>query len=181
MAYDVYTLAGYVLEVKDVGEFDKRIVFFSKDHGVVSVLAVGTARPASKLRGFLMRFARIDIDVVHGKSGYRLVRAKSGESGFVVHKKNAYIVLARIAELLRVLLPEHAPHEPSFRVFEEVSTYLENTIVSDEKIDSLYYTAALQLLTALGYRKEAAITDGLASMRAEYEHILYENQISLMV
>ncbi len=181
MAYDVYTLTGYVLEIKDSGEFDKRFKFLSKEHGIINILAIGTAKPASKLRGFITRFAKIDIDVVHGKSGYRLVRARCKENGFVVHKKEAYMILSRISDFLSNILPLHAAHNESFLVFEKLATYLENNIVTDEKINSIFYTFALELLGVLGYRQVKDIPESEREMQNEYEHVLNENGMSNVI
>lgn len=183
MAYDVYTLTGYVFQVRDSGEFDKRFIFFSKDHGILSVLAVGTARPASKLRGYLTRFCRLDIDVVHGKSGYRLVRARASETGFLVYKRESYQILSRFSELVLLLLPEHAAHTESFTVFEDLANYLENTIVIPDNIDYLYYLYAMRLLSVLGYRSPQPNfeTHSLDSVKIEYEKILHENGLFIMI
>ncbi len=183
MAYDVYTLSGFILEIKDTGEFDKRITFFSKERGIIDAKAISAGKPGSKLRGFLVRFCFVYIDVVHGRTGYRLVRAKSGDQGFLIHKKEAYFILARFCRLISSILPEEVLHEGTFQTFFGLMEYLEKNIVTDDKINSIYYRYALRLFKELGYVDKDKNIENITemNMQKEYEYILNENGVTYMI
>lgn len=183
MAYDVYTLSGFILEVKDTGEFDKRITFFSKERGIIEAKAISAGKPGSKLRGFLVRFCFVHIDVVHGKTGYRIIRARSGDQGFLIHKKESYFVLARFSKLIASILPEEVLHEGTFQTFFSLMEYLEKNIVVDSKISTIYYKYSLRLLKELGYVDKDKNIENIAEldMQKEYEYILNENGIANMI
>jgi len=175
MAYDVYTLDGFVIDIRDSGEFDKNITFFSKDAGIVNVKAISASKPTSKMRGFLIRFCYIDIDVVHGKTGYRLIRARSFDNGFLIHKKEAYFLLCRFQKLIMMLLPEGALHSGVFNIFHNLVKHLEKNIITDNDIGILFYKYALLVLRELGYRAHTDPNINFQEQKREYEFILYEN------
>lgn len=183
MAYDVYTLSGFILEVKDTGEFDKRITFFSKERGILEAKAISAGKPGSKLRGFLVRFCFVYIDVVHGRTGYRLIRARTGDQGFLIHKKEAYFVLARFSKLINAILPEEVLHEGTFQTFFSLMEYLEKNIITDHKVNSTYYQYALRLFKELGYVDKDKNIKNLKEidMQKEYEYILNENGVTYMI
>ncbi len=183
MAYDVYTLSGFILEVKDVGEFDKRITLFSKERGIIEAKAISSGKPGSKLRGFLVRFCFVYIDVVHGRTGYRLIRARSGDQGFLIHKKEAYFVLARFSKLIGSILPEEVLHEGTFQTFFNLMEFLEKNIITDNKINTTYYYYALRLFKELGYVDKGKNIENIPDsiMQKEYEYVLNENGITYMI
>ena len=103
MAYDIYTMNGIVLDVYNHKEWDKKFVFFSKEFGIINIVGIGLQRPKSKLRSYITRFCNISVDVVHGKTGYRLVRAVSNNQGFFLYKKEAYFILNKTTKLIRII------------------------------------------------------------------------------
>jgi len=193
MAYDIYTVSGVILEIWNQGEWNKKFSFLSKEYGIIVVTAIGAQRPASKMRGYINRFSSISIDVVHGKSGYRLVRARNTSSGLVVYKKESYFILARVSKLLQGLLPIGAPHPESFFLFTSLCVYLQNTIVLESNADKIFYETALRLLSLLGYRKGHELGFSLSTynefdlriqestLMREYELILSENGLSYVI
>ncbi len=193
MAYDVYTVSGVVLDVWNHKEWDKKFIFFSKEYGIINITAIGTQRPKSKMRGFINRFCFIEIDIVHGKTGYRLIRARSNIGGFLIHKKESYFVLSRVSKLFQGLLPDNAPHDDSFLLFVELGKYLENNLIIKDNINKIFYETALRLLAILGYRESSILGSKLGnfnefdlkineiSLIKEYENILTENGLADMI
>lgn len=175
MAYDVYTISGFVIDIRDSGEFDKNIVFFSKEKGIINIRAISAGKSTSKMRGFLIRFSLLDVDVIHGNKGYRLIRARSFDSGFLIHKKEVYFLLARFQKLISMLLPEATVHVGVFNVFYDLVNYLEKNIISDTNAMFLFYKYALLVLEQLGYRSGVEIESDVNKLKKEYEYILYEN------
>jgi recombinational DNA repair protein (RecF pathway) len=181
MAYDVYTLSGYVINVRESGEYDKTITFFSKENGIIDVKAISAGKSTSKMRGFLIRFCCLDIDIVHGKTGYRLTRARSLGSGFLIHKKEVYFLLTRFQKFIILLLPNETPHPGVFMVFSQLMDFLEKNIITDLDIDQLYYEYSVLVLTELGYRENKILNKDLKNLKKEYDFILYENGIQNMI
>lgn len=181
MAYDVYTFSGYIINVRDSGEYDKNITFFSQEKGVIDVRAISANKSTSKMRGFLIRFCYLDIDVVHGKTGYRLTTTRTHGNGFLIHKKEAYFLLARFQKFILLLLPNETPHSGVFAVFKNLVDFLENNIITDSQIDYLYYKYALLVLLELGYQSGDISEKSLSDLRKEYDFILYENGILNMI
>ena len=177
MAYDVYTLSGFILQIRESGEFDKNLVFFSKERGLINIKAISAGKSTSKMRGFLIRFCFLDIDVVHGKTGYRLTRARTFDNGFLIHKKESYFLLSKFEKLITLLLPPETSHVGVFSVFCELMQYIETNIVTDSLIDFLYYKYALLALAELGYRENKDLSLDTGVLKKEYDYILYENGI----
>ncbi|OGI77438.1 hypothetical protein A3C57_00720 [Candidatus Nomurabacteria bacterium RIFCSPHIGHO2_02_FULL_33_12] len=177
---------GIVLDVYNHKEWDKKFVFFSKEFGIINIVGIGLQRPKSKLRSYITRFCNISVDVVHGKTGYRLVRAVSNNQGFFLYKKEAYFILNKTTKLIQELLPIGAPHINSFLLFVSLSNYLENNIVLDSNSNKIFYKNALNLLSALGYRKEAKLVDETVdynenNLIKEYVTILSENGLANVI
>ena len=182
MAYDVYTLKGYVLKVQEYGEYDKRFIFLSEEKGLIEVIAISAMKSISKLRGFITRFCYIEINVVHGKRGYRLTRAKISGRGFLVHSKEAYYLLARFSELVLSILPLGASSIETNQIFDEITIFLENNIITDTDSNNLYYKYALKLLNEMGYRdSNLALPDSSLEQKQELQDILSLNGIKNML
>jgi recombinational DNA repair protein (RecF pathway) len=193
MAYDVYTVSGVVLDVWNHKEWDKKFLFFSKEYGIINITAIGTQRPKSKMRGFINRFCFIEIDIVHGKTGYRLIRARSNMGGFLIHKKESYFILSRISKLFIGLLPDNVPHYDSFLLFVHLGKYLENNLILKDNSNKIFYETALRLLAILGYYRlgdsvfdlskfnEFNLKINESSLVKEYENILTENGLANMI
>lgn len=193
MAYDVYTINGVVLDVWNHKEWDKKFTFYSKEYGIMNIVAIGLQRPKSKLRGYIIRFCNISIDVVHGKSGYRLVRARSSLSGFLMYKKESYFLLSRVSKLFQDILPSTVPDTRSFLLFVSLGKYLENNIILKSSANKIFYETALRLFSVLGYRKEYEFDFELTNynqfnlkideskLLSEYEAILNENGLRSVI
>ncbi len=183
MAYDVYTWNGYILELRNSSEYDKRITLFSKENGLVEAVAISSAKPGSKMRGFLMRFANVSVDVVHGRTGYRIVKIRSSDQGFVMHKKEAYFVLARFSKLVMYLLPSQVESIEAYRVLENLAYFLENNMITESNVDNIYYEYALKLLTSLGYTKQPFDVSMLpvSEKIKMYEYVLNENGMAVVL
>lgn len=63
-----YTSEAIVLARKDLGEADKILVLFTKNHGKLSILAKGVKKPKSRKRGHLEVFSHIRFSASKGKN-----------------------------------------------------------------------------------------------------------------
>lgn len=63
----VYTTEALVLGVKNWGEADKIITFFSREHGRIQATAFGCRRPKSPLAGPLQLFNTVEVQLTKGE------------------------------------------------------------------------------------------------------------------
>lgn len=61
-----YTTEAIVLRVKNWGEADKMLQFFSRDHGRIPAVAFGCRRPKSPLAGGMQLFNHLDVTLQQG-------------------------------------------------------------------------------------------------------------------
>lgn len=71
----MYNTTAFVLSRKERKEADYLVTLFTERYGRVSATAIGVRKPGAKLRGHLENFAKTDVHLVSGKSGYRLIGA----------------------------------------------------------------------------------------------------------
>ncbi len=183
MAYDVYSLTGFVVDVRDHKEFDKVFTFFSKEQGFVDIYATSISKPESKLRSFIVRYCYLDIEIVHGKTGYRLIRARSNENGFLVHKKEAYFLLNKFCNLLKNLIPKNVPDSLAFMVLVSLTNHILNNVITSSDVEKIFLIKALELFSAMGYREKDKSLENISvfEMKTEYESILDENGLTNMI
>ena len=74
--HEKYTTRGFVLFASAYREADKIISIYTEDFGLVSAVAAGVRRSASKLRYHTQNFSVRSFSLVHGRDLWRLVGAE---------------------------------------------------------------------------------------------------------
>ena len=151
MAYHIYHTEALILGGLMRGEGDRLLYCYTKELGFILVHAKSVREGRSKLRYALQTFAHTHIDLVSGKSGWRLVSARPidsfRESWDHAEKRR---ILARHAQLLRRLIQGEERHE---KLFDDVlsSVYFLHSLTKDESLSDVELLMVVRLLDELGY------------------------------
>lgn len=114
MAYKAH---GIVVGVKNWGEADKRVSFFTEERGRIPALAFGCRRPKSPLAAPLQLFFVLELDLVAGKrmdtvrQAQIITRPKK-----MMEDLNVMAYAAFVAEFVRDFLPEGIPEPMVYKL-----------------------------------------------------------------
>ncbi len=117
MHHHRYQVPAIVLASEERQEASRLIFLLTSELGLVSALAQGVRLPQAKLRAHLQPFSHLRIELVRGREWWRVVGVGPGDFSYHSFGQPARLLLARVFNLLRRLLPgEGAPME----IFEEL-------------------------------------------------------------
>ena len=157
MSYHIYHTEALILGGMARSEGDKILYCYTKDMGLIFAHAKSIREGRSKLRYALQTFAHTEIDLVSGKSGWRLISARPIESfrGTWDNSEKRRI-LARQAQLLRRLIQGEERHERLFVDVLHGINFLHN-LSDDKSLPDAELLMVVRLLDELGYwgEKEA--------------------------
>lgn len=143
----IHTTSGFVVGSKSYGEADKVLFIFTKDFGLISVIANGIRLEKSKLRYFTQDYSCGSFSVVRGREFWRLTSA--GEE--VVVKADQEII-KRAALMLRRFLQGEDPHPQLFETIFELFTFLQKELeLSAEQKRCLESIVVYRIMHSLGY------------------------------
>lgn len=172
MAYRIYHVEGIVLQSKPIGEGDALLFVYTRELGLVMVVAKSLRLARSRLRFVLQRFAHAHLDLVRGKHGWRLTSARTISTQSVLfrhpHRRR---VLAAITSMLMRLIHGEEPHSELFADLLKELERLE-ALETREDCHNFELYMAIRILRALGYWEETPQDRGL------FEHI--ENTPTLL-
>lgn len=151
MSYHIYHTEALILGGMTRSEGDKILFCYTKDMGLIFAHAKSIREGRSKLRYALQTFAHTEIDLVSGKSGWRLISARPIESfrGSWGNGEKRRI-LARQAQLLRRLIQGEERHEKLFSDVLRGITFLHG-ISDDASLADAELLMVVRLLDELGY------------------------------
>ncbi|OGC91965.1 DNA repair protein RecO [Candidatus Amesbacteria bacterium RIFCSPHIGHO2_02_FULL_47_9] len=145
-----YTDEGVVIKRFNYGEANKLLTLFTRNHGKVTIKAIGLRRSTSKRVGLLELFNHIKFHAVFGRGEIdTLTEVQLIESHPYWRKHLGRVTLAyQMAEVIDKLTPDHQPHPEIFEVLK--SSFLE---IGNLKIDWKLKIEnwKLQILQELGY------------------------------
>jgi len=149
----VYKAEGIVLRRQAIGEADRTITLFTREHGKLRAVARGTRRTTSRLGGRVEPFT-------HGR--FLLARGRSLDVIAQVDVLQAFPRLrddllrsayaAYVAELVDRFLAERDPHEDVFALAITALASLEHADADEAEVLTLWF--GLRLASDLGYRPE---------------------------
>jgi DNA repair protein RecO len=180
MAYRIYHVEGIVLQSKPTGEGDALLFVYTKELGLVMVVAKSLRLARSRLRFVLQRFAHAHLDLVRGKHGWRLTSARTISTQSVLfrhpYRRKA---LAAMASMLMRLIQGEESHEELFAAIIEDLDKLKKL----ETLEECYYFelyVAIKMLRALGYWEDlpgdAALVPGVTDIEEQLQVIRREKQ-----
>lgn len=125
MARRVQYQNSYILHTRPYSESSLLIDAFSRDHGRVSLLAKGSRRVKSKVRGMIRPFQPLLLSW-SGKGELQTLTAAESECAIRVLARQAWLCGCYMNELLIKLLHKHDPHEELFDHYNDTLQLLDD-------------------------------------------------------
>lgn len=160
MSHRIYHTEGVVLSSIDVGESNRFLFVLTKDLGLVAAVGQGIRELMSKLRGNLQTLSYAYFDLVRGKEVWRITNAEQIHSfSPLLLTKEKKVLYARLATLVRRLMPGEGEHASLFEDFLSGIRFLASEDMSPDELKSFEALMVLRVLNDLGYwgRGEAFI------------------------
>ena len=146
----VYTAEAIVLKRRNVGETDRTLTLFTKQYGIVRVLARGVRKVTSRRAPHIEVFNHLIATIHKGQHQDTLTEVAPVETFEQVrHDLKRVGAAYYLCELIDGLLPVEQVHEDVFALLVEALTTLSK--VGRERVDVLRARFAAALLTKLGY------------------------------
>jgi len=151
--HQIYQTEGLVLKSMDAGEADKNLVIFTEDFGLIKVMAQGLRKTASKLRYGLQEFSFVQISLVRGRTIWRMTNALCGSNLYfsLSNNKEKLIIINRVLNLLKQLLPGEEKNENLYKTVKEAFFFLKKDNLKNENLGSFENIIVLRILYCLGY------------------------------
>lgn len=154
MASEFYQTEGIVLNRKEVGEADRMVTLFTKDFGLVKLLAKGARHAHSKLNPSLNLFSHIRVAFVSGREIWHLTDAEATryfDSIFGTEEK--LNLLGRISKFLERFLRPDTKETALWETVHPLLIFLERAPAAwSRDIEVLFYAKALFSLGHLDER-----------------------------
>ncbi len=120
MSYAIYKTEAIVLRLIPSGEANVDAVLFTREFGKITVRAQSARKQESKMRMFLTRFRIVTVDLVRGKSVWRLTGITGSDSGTLFTNESVLQPAYRMFRLAEFLVQGEAPHIELFDFFKSV-------------------------------------------------------------
>jgi DNA repair protein RecO len=150
--YHIYHTHGLVIASRDSGEANRVLTLYTKEMGLVRVLAQGIILNKSKLKFSLQLFSYAHIDLVRGKDFWRLTSARSINtfSKIELNKDRTMLVL-RIFKLLERLNSVETQNDDIFEDLIFLLNFLNKEEITKENLEAVEINIVLRILKNLGY------------------------------
>src|SRR3989344_2709203 len=149
--HHIHHTEGIIVASRNTGEADKMLSIYTRDFGMVFAHARGIRKLESKLRYALQDYALARVNLVRGKSGWRVTSATPGI--FVDFKKHPLeaVIIANLSRLLIRLVNGEEKSEEVFQTLKSGIELLVEGISDDNQRRALESLSVLKLLFHLGY------------------------------
>jgi len=150
MSYTVYDTPGLVVDSWPYKDASRRLVMQTKNLGRILIRAQAVRKLSSKLRPATQLYAENRIEVVYGKSGWRLVGAIPKRNVYFHANNTGRSAIRRTTSLLTRLVPAQQPDEKLFAI---VTSGLQALSMADssEVVDITETLFVFRLVSSLGY------------------------------
>jgi DNA repair protein RecO (recombination protein O) len=143
-----YKTEGIIIKRRNIGEADRLLTVFTKDHGKLQIKAKGVRKITSKRSSHIELLNHSMLHVYRGYTSPMLTEVQSIESFSEIKQDLKKVGIAyHICELIDGLCPENQEHRQIFFLLKGILT----TIAQEEEIAKPVYDFQLQLLAQLGY------------------------------
>ena len=167
MSHHIYETDAFVLSALPHGEASRYMVLYTREFGLVRATAQGLRELKSKLRYSLQPYSLSVVNLVHGRSGWRIVNARLAKNYFTefdggrlpAGRQARRLVLARACLLLRRMLAGEERNGELFDSFTEGLAFLETT--AEEQLPNAELILVLRILYHLGYIGKSPLSERL--------------------
>lgn len=148
MAYHIYHTEAIILGGRPSGEGDKMLYCYTRELGLISLHAKSLRESRSRLRYVLQMFSHAELDLIHGKHGWKLISARPVDSFSSLwgHSSKRFLY-AQHAQLIRRLIQGEERNE---LLFDEILSGLH--FLKDLNEEAHLRTAELIFVVRLLYR-----------------------------
>jgi len=150
--YHKHHTKGIILSGRDDGDDSKRLSIFTESFGLISARVQGARNIHSKLRGGSQDLSIGEFSLVRGKSGWKLVSAKSIKNIFEIFRYHPekLKVSVNVLGLVKKLVAEE-DHNSLFVIVSNFLDFLVNS--DDDSIPLSECLVLLRILHSLGYMR----------------------------
>ena len=144
MSYAIYKTEAFVIRITPNGEANLDVTFLTRDLGKITARAQSARKVESKMRMHLTRYNNVVIDVVRGKSVWRLTGIATHEPGAIFNSPVFLHAWHRMISLAEHLIRGEEAHPELFDFFKLISTW-------QGKPGGLELFGVIHVLDMLGY------------------------------
>jgi len=142
-----YKATGFVLGRRNLGEADRIVTVYTREHGLLRVVAKGVRRSQAKLAGHLEPFTQVALRLTKGRNLDIIIGAQAIDT-FDSHKTthSAIGMMYFITEITSRLSAENQPNEVAYHLLNQCSDKLKGG--SNPRLVAQYFS--LRFLQTLG-------------------------------
>lgn len=167
--HHIYTTSAFVVHNSPYGEAGKFLLLFTRDFGMIGVVAQGIRLSKSKLKYHTQDFNFSNVSVVRGKEVWRLTGASE-----IDNTVKPSLLHIKILKLLKRLLHGEEKNEKLFEIIESI--YQPQIINFNQEV--LEYLIVLRILNVLGYINKTNEIDKYLINNEINEHLLSSLELS---
>lgn len=158
MSYTVYDTDALIADSWPYKGASRRLLVFSRKLGRILVRAQAVRKVSSKLAPAVQQFAESQLELVYGKSGWRLVGAKPQRNFYLGSESDAgRSAIQRTMNLLNRLVPAQQSDRKLYNLVTDGLSALKEADKGDVEItESLF---VFRLLSHLGYAPDATASN----------------------
>lgn len=150
MTQQQYVTEALILSVRDMGEADRMVVLFSREHGKISAAAYGARRSRSRLAGTVQSFAQVEVSFIPGRSLETIAQCEVKRSFRELREDITLMTYSSfLTELVSELWPDRSPEPSAYDVLIGALSLLSKR---NPRLVSL--AGAWQLLALAGFHPE---------------------------
>ncbi len=173
--HHIHRTKAFVLKSFQTKEADSRVVLLTENLGVVRAVAQGARKMESKMRQSIQDFSIVNVALVSGRTGWRLVNA-----GFInnfytdIKNKNLQESVCKVFNLINRLT---AGEMEDKKIFDESLSFVDFAInnqenfLDDSEITSFEILFLARILYHLGYLKTSENIEIYLSSEINFESI----------
>ena len=152
MTQQQYVTEALILSVRDMGEADRLVTLFSREHGKISAAAYGARRTRSRLAGTVQSFAQVSVSLIPGRSLDTIGQCEVIRSFSELREDLELMTYgAFLTELISELWPDRSPEPSAFDVL--IGAW---ALLSEKNPRLVSIAGAWQLLALAGFHPEYA-------------------------